>query len=322
LYLSTLDLPNAWSLHFFLPDDQATARAWLTTGALLLVTVLTIIALQVRRVRLMGEALRKSEREEAQLRRANERLAIEIEERRNAERTLQKTQEDLERAGRLAALGQLASSVTHELGQPIAAMRNQLAASEMTAGKSTLNDKMQGLVARMENITKQLKFFSRKGRDQFEHVDLTQVMEDALELLEPTVARADAVIDFARPSGPAPVKANRLRLEQVMTNIVRNALDAVQDADTRQVSISIGSDVGTAWFSVADTGHGLGDRSLDDLREPFATTRESGQGMGLGLTISAGIVSDHGGEISAHNNDTGGATFRIALPLAPAGDAP
>ncbi len=319
LYLNSRDLPNSWSLHFFVPDDQAATRAWLATGIMLFLTVLAFIALQVRRVRRIGAALSKSEQEEAQLRQANERLAIEIEERRAAERNLQKTQADLDRASRLAALGQLASSVTHELGQPIAAMRNQLAAAEMTDGATRLNDKMQGLVARMENITKQLKFFSRKGRDQFEQIDMASVMTEALELLEPSIKEADATVEFDPPHDDVTLNGNRLRIEQVMTNIVRNALDAVQGSDLRQISIRMGANETCVWFEVTDTGHGLGTRTLDDLREPFTTTRESGRGMGLGLTISAGIVSDHGGTISAKNNTSEGASFRVELPRAAAG---
>ncbi len=316
LYLSTRDLPNGWSLHFFVPDDQAVTRAWLTSGAMLFLAVLTFIALQVRRVRLIGNALQRSEEEEAQLRLANERLAIEIEERRTAERNLRKTEADLERAGRLAALGQLASSVTHELGQPIAAMRNQLAAAELSANTTPLHDKMQGLVARMEDITRQLKFFSRKGRDQFEKVDLAEVMKNALELLEASVIQSDAQITFDPPQQDVAFHGNRLRIEQVMTNVVRNALDAVAGQERRDIEITLGRDEQFVWFEVADSGHGLGDQTFDDLREPFATTRESGKGMGLGLTISAGIVSDHGGTITATPNALGGATFRVELPIA------
>lgn len=248
------------------------------------------------------------------LRAANDRLAAEIDERRAAQDRLQQTQAELERAGRLAALGQLASSVTHELGQPIAAMRNQLAAAEMTDGQSRLNDKMQALVARMEDITRQLKFFSRKGRDKFEPLDLAQAMTSALDLLEPSIAHTQARVRFTPPDDPVMVQGNRLRIEQVMTNIVRNALDAVDGADRREIVIAMALTRHQALVTVTDTGHGLGDRSMDDLKEPFATTRESGRGMGLGLTISAGIVSDHGGDISAHNNETGGATFTIRLP--------
>jgi two-component system, NtrC family, C4-dicarboxylate transport sensor histidine kinase DctB len=314
LYLRTGDLPNSWSLHFFAPDDQVVTRAWLTTGTFLALILMAFSAFQVSRVRRMRTALVRSEREETELRLANERLAVEIEERRVAERNLQKTQTELERAGRLAALGQLASSVTHELGQPIAAMRNQLAASEMTVGPTLLNEKMQGLVARMESITQQLKFFSRKGRDSFETFDLVDAIQDALELLEPSISARAAEVEFDPQKSKHPLVANKLRIEQVITNLIRNALDAVESASLRRIEVASGSTSDLVWFEVADTGHGLGNKSLDELREPFATTRESGQGMGLGLTISAGIVTDHNGSISAKNRPEGGAIFRVELP--------
>lgn len=319
LYLSTANLPNSWSLHFFVPDDQAATRAMLTTGGFLTLVLLGFSAFQVSRLRRVRSALSASEREEAQLRLANERLAVEIEDRRTAERKLQKTQVELERAGRLAALGQLASSVTHELGQPIAAMRNQLAASEMTVGATPLNDKMQGLVARMENITQQLKFFSRKGQDSFETCALIDLVQDALELLKPNIEAREVEVLFVPPREDADLTlvANKLRIEQVITNIVRNALDAVQGEQQKRVTLTVGGTPTEVWFEVSDTGHGFRDMTLDDLREPFATTRESGEGMGLGLTISAGIVSDHNGDITASERPEGGAVFHVRLPRNP-----
>ncbi|MBT0958425.1 sensor histidine kinase [Alphaproteobacteria bacterium KMM 3653] len=313
LYLSSADLPNSWSLHFFAGDGQATARAWLTTGTLVMLGAVIFIFFQLRHVRQIGDALTQSEQKEAELRMANDRLAVEIEDRRLAEKNLKKTQDDLERAGRLAALGQLASSVTHELGQPIAAMRNQLAAAEMGTGASVLTTKMQGLVARMEDITRQLKFFSRKGRDQFESVDLSEVIDAALELVEPSIGAVAAEVHFVRPSEAIELYGNRMRLEQVVTNLVRNALDAVEGSGKRQVEIRLGQEDGKTWFEVADTGHGLDGKTMNDLREPFATTRESGKGMGLGLTISAGIVADHGGILTARERAEGGAIFRASF---------
>ncbi|MCY4335425.1 MAG: ATP-binding protein [Litoreibacter sp.] len=314
LYLQTADLPNSWSLHFFVPDDQAVTRAGLTTGAFMLLLMSSFIAWQVARERRIGAALERSEIEENRLRVANTKLAKKINVRRAAEKTLQKTQADLERAGRLAALGQLASSVTHELGQPITAMRNQLTAAEMTQGPSQLNDKMQGLVARMEGITRQLKFFSRKGHDKLEPAHMSGIIESALELLEPTIAQMEATVDFAPSEQPLMIRANKLRMEQVVTNIVRNALHAIEQSDVKRVEITAGENDTEVWFEVADTGHGLEDKSLEDLSEPFATTRESGEGMGLGLTISAGIVADHDGTIAARNREAGGAVFRVVLP--------
>ena len=316
-YQRTGELPNNWSLHYFAPRGPAVLGAGLVSGGFVIFAMVSLIAIQFARNRRIGFALERSEKEELLLRQANEKLAVEIEERRLAERALQRTQAELERAGRLAALGQLASFVTHELGQPIAAMRNHLTAAEIKQGRTPLGDKMQGLVIRMENITKQLKFFSRKGRDQFETLDLHEVLDAALELIEPNVTQIGARVQVQRSDDALTLTGNKLRLEQVATNLLRNALDAVQEAEIRQITVTLGAENGDVWFEIADTGHGLGDQSFDDLREPFATTRESGQGMGLGLTISAGIVTDHGGTISAKDRPGGGAQFRVTLPKDP-----
>ncbi len=315
LHLVAGNMPNDWALHYFAPADRAVQRSWLVVGSLLLLAGAVWLVLQIQRTRRIRAALRRSEHEEAELRRANDRLAIEIEERRAAEQRLKKTQSELERAGRLAALGQLSASVTHELGQPIAAMKNHLAVSEMQGGTNGQTAKLQSLVDRMEGITRQLKFFARKGRDDMEAVDLRQAMQAALDLVQPNIETQKVEVETRWPKTPVRVRANRLRLEQVMTNLIRNAVDAMVGAKERVLEVSIGEGDGeTVWFEVADLGHGLGERSFDELREPFATTRESGQGMGLGLTISAGIVDDLEGSMTAKNRSGGGAVFRVSLP--------
>lgn len=310
LHLTAGGLPNDWALHYFTTDTQARTRAFLVTGLMLILAGAAFIVFQIERTRRIGSALQRSVDEEAALRRANARLAVEINERKRTEQRLQKTQSDLERAGRLAALGQLSSSVTHELGQPIAAMRNHLAAAEMAQGSSALTQKLQDLVGRMEGITRQLKFFSRKGRDNLELLDLKDTMQAALELMAPVLDHSDITVSHAAPDAPVMLYANRLRIEQVMTNLLRNATQALDGAQDPRLEIEIAQDATGVWFEVRDNGHGLGDQSLSDLREPFATTRESGQGMGLGLTISAGIVDDHRGTMTAENRAEGGATFR------------
>lgn len=316
LHLTAADLPHDWTLHYFASDATAVARSWLVTGAAVILAGVALILLQVQRARRMGAALRRSEEEEAQLRQANERLAIEIDERRAAERRLKRTQGELERASRLAALGQLAASVTHELGQPIAAMRNHLAAAELSRPDTTgFNAKISGLVDRMQDITRQLKFFARTEVEDFGNVDLRDAMNASLSLVEPNIDATGTRVDLNFPDGPVMIRASRLRLEQVFTNLLRNAIDSVEDVEDPKVIITLGTAAdGAAWVEIADNGHGLGDATLADLQEPFVTTRESGRGMGLGLAISAGIVNDHGGEMSAWNGEGGGAVFRVAFP--------
>ena len=323
LHLISNDLPHGWSLHYFASDDRATARSWLVTGVFVILAGLLVMYLQLQRTRRIGAALVRSEQKEAELRQTNERLAVEIAERREAERRLKKTQDELERASRLAALGRLAALVTHELGQPIAAMRNHLTAAELSSQASpSVTARIGGLVDRMEGITRQLKFFARTQEEEFEPVDLLEAMQVSLGLVEPNLSEHDIGMTLVEPDGPVTVYGNRLRLEQIMTNLLRNAADAVEEMDEPHIRIEIGHGDEVVWFEISDNGHGLGDATLDELQEPFVTTRESGRGMGLGLAISAGIVKDHHGRMTARNLSEGGAIFRVEFPADSANGQP
>lgn len=315
IHLSASVAPHDWVLHYFADDNAAVTRSLLLTGLVMLLAGAGFLVSQVRRTQRIGAALRRSEAEEAQLREANERLAVEIDERRTAERRLKRTQDELERASRLAALGQLAASVTHELGQPIAAMRNHLAAAEI-GGQPAVRfiPRITGIVDRMEGITRQLKFFARNDREEFGPVDLEVVVQAALSLVAPNISNVGATTSVDAPDQPVIVRGNQLRLEQVLTNVLRNAADAVENCAERRIDIMLGQGHDIGWVEVHDTGHGLGQARLDELQEPFVTTRESGRGMGLGLAISANIVKAHQGRFSADNLARGGAMFRIEIP--------
>ncbi len=316
LHLTANDLPHDWALHYFSSDSRAVVQSWLVTVGLGVVAGTILILFQIQRTRRMATALGRSEQEEALLRSANERLAIEIEERRNAERRLKRTQSELEQTSRLAALGQLAASVTHELGQPIAAMRNHLAAAEISAsGPQPMTGKIAALVERMEGITRQLKFFARTDQEEFGPVDLDEALQAALSLVAINIERSGAELQLSIPTAPVVVRGNRLRIEQVLTNLLRNALDASEDTDKPALWVSLGASDGLAWCEVQDNGHGLGTATLAELRQPFVTTRESGRGMGLGLAISSTIVSDHGGAMRAWNAPETGAVFRVEFPV-------
>ena len=309
------DLPHGWRLHYLASDDRAVTRASLASGAVVGLAAMALLFALYQRGQRLGAALRASEEEEEALRRANAALAREIEDRRRAERRLEETREELGRASRLAALGQLSASVTHELGQPIAAMRNHLAAAEMTGRDSGLAGVIGGLVERMEGITRQLKFFARSDGETFEDIDLRDCVSAVLGLMAPSLAAGDIDVAYDPPQTPLMARGAKLRIEQVLTNLMRNALDAMDEAQAPVLSIRMGQQGTSVWVEVADTGHGLGDATLSELREPFVTTRESGQGMGLGLAISSGILEDHGGRLEARNRADGGAVFRMVLPL-------
>jgi two-component system C4-dicarboxylate transport sensor histidine kinase DctB len=320
LHLVGMGLPHGWRLHYLGPDDPAVTRASLVSGGVLVLLALLGLAFQYQRGQRLDAALRRSEEEEEALRAANLALAREIEDRRRAERRLQETRDELGRASRPAALGQLSASVTHELGQPIAAMRNHLAAAEMTGQGAALSGVIGGLVDRMEGITRQLKFFARTDAEHFADVDLNASVAAVLELLLAPIAEGGVEVRQEAPPQPLVARGSRLRIEQVLTNLMRNALDAMEDSDAPVLTVRMGADTGQVWVEIADTGHGLGDATLSELSEPFVTTRASGQGMGLGLAISSGILKDHGGRLEARNSDgdsdSGGAVFRMILPAA------
>ncbi|NVK19774.1 MAG: sensor histidine kinase [Methylocystaceae bacterium] len=312
------DLPaRQWTLHFFASERSIQVQAWSLLITLIVIGSLIFAAWQVKKTRSIGAALRESQADSADLREANRLLAVEIEDRKQAERRLQRTQDELSRTSRLAALGQLSVSVTHELGQPIAAMKNYLTAAEISQHppKASLITQMSALVTRMENITKQLRFFSRPGSKEFEPVNLQDVLKGSEELLAVNLKAANVQYECHCPDQAVIVRGNRLRLEQVLTNLMRNAIDAMADEGVPVLTVTISAEKDQGVVRISDCGPGIGQSTIRDLEEPFYTTRASGEGMGLGLAISTEIIKEHGGTIHAENRQPKGAAFIIEVPL-------
>jgi len=283
---------NNWTLYLFADEYSVKVRAWMLIVTLGVIATSVFGLDQLRRTLKIGKALRASRADYADLSEANARLAIEVEERKRAEERLKNTQDELEKTGRLAALGQLSISVTHELGQPIAAMKNYLMAAELSKEpiQTTVLSQLSGLVTRMENITRQLKFFAHSGKDHFEDVYIQDIIQGAEELLMPDMIALN-VHYFKRVSRHAiVVRGNRQRLEQVLTNIIRNAMDAMREVDRPEIHLFVEIQNEEVTIEVSDKGAGIGHSTIDELQLPFYTTRASGEGMGLGLAISAEIV--------------------------------
>lgn len=319
LHLSAPVADQGWVLHFLADERPVWERTWLTVVIAAIVAALIHMAALFLRSERIRAALRASQADSESLRQANTALAREVEERTAAERRLEKARSELARASKLAALGQLSASVTHELGQPIAAMRNYLLAAELSGGKGEAQvqtlARLGRIVERMEGITKQLKFFAKPGEDVLAPVDLRQIIGGSVELILPDIDAAR--IDFSKslPDFPVMVQGNRLRLEQVLVNLIRNAMTAAGEGETPKVSVRLSVEAEAAVIRVRDSGPGMGGYSFEQLQEPFVTTRASGEGMGLGLAITTEIVKEHGGRISASNLPEGGAEFVVKLPL-------
>jgi two-component system, NtrC family, C4-dicarboxylate transport sensor histidine kinase DctB len=299
-----------WTLHLLTDLRGIRAKVfWYIGVAFVAILLLGGIAMSYRSSQLRS-ALHHSNAD-------RERLSIEIEERRLAQSQLQDAQTELARNSRLAALGQLSASITHELGQPISAMQNYLTAAEIQSGAAPggVNANLSGLVARMQNITEQLRFFATPARREPEIVSLQDVVAEASKLMEHTLKDANVPLTVTAPDQPIRFKGVQHRMEQVVVNLLRNALHATQDMPSPKIHIGISAADNKAILSVTDNGYGLKEKSISDLSEPFMTTKSSGEGMGLGLAISAQIIKDHDGAIAAKNGNDCGAQFDVTLPL-------
>lgn len=258
------------------------------------------------------------QRESRELRALNARLSREIAEREKVQKNLAVAEQSLAQSSKLAALGEMSAAVSHELNQPLAAMKTYLAGARLLLRRNRPEEAMSAfhriddLIERMGAITRQLKSYARKGQAAFSPVNMADALASSLSMMEPQLKSRRVRISKILPDEPVRIMGDRMRLEQVLVNLLRNALDATKSVDNPKVEIILASGE-TATLSVRDNGDGIED--LDALFEPFYTTKPPGDGVGLGLAISSGIVAELGGRLTARNGATGGAVFEIQLPV-------
>lgn len=239
---------------------------------------------------------------------ANGRLSGEIAER-------QQLQDELAQANRLAILGQIAASVAHEINQPVAAIRSYadnaaafIDRGDMATARGNLG-LIAGLTEKIGVITGQLRSFARRAGRSTGPVPVAPVIDGALLLLGPRLRRQDAVVTRDIPTDLPPARGNAVRLEQVLVNLLQNALDAATGRP--HVAIRARAEGDELLITVADDGPGLAPEVREKLFTPFVTTKPAG--LGLGLVISGDIVKDLGGSLSAGDNPGGGAVFTVRL---------
>jgi len=258
------------------------------------------------------------QRESAELRALNMRLQREIAERERVQETLAVAEQTLEQSSKLAALGEMSAAVSHELNQPLAAMKTYLAGARLLLQRNRPEEalssfqRIDDLIGRMGTITHQLKSYARKGGSALTSVNMGDALNSALSMMEPQLKQRQIRISRAVPSQPVMVLGDRVRIEQVMINLLRNAIDATGAVDDPEVDIILAAGE-TATLTVRDNGLGIED--LDQLFEPFYTTKAAGEGVGLGLAISSGIVNQLGGRLTARNAEGRGAVFEMRLPI-------
>ena len=260
-------------------------------------------------------------------RRKNQRLQAGIRERLEREvalRTaeLREAQDGLVHAAKMAALGQMSAALAHEINQPLTALQMQLGSLRLlldSGRPEAVRDGLQridGLLQRMAALTGHLKTFARKTPAGLsERLCLGDVLEQALQLLAPRM-RSEQVELRTQIDDEAEVLGDAIRIEQVILNLLHNALDAMAESETRILLVRIVREDDGCLLSVEDSGGGIAEETLGRVFEPFFTTKPVGQGLGLGLAVSYGIVRDLGGTLEAHNGELG-AVFTLRLPAAP-----
>lgn len=306
-----------WQL--ILLDDEAAVRAsarnWAFSAALAMALLLAGGALLAARRR----AIRQHLASRAALQRAHDAL-----ERKVAERTaaLQAAQDELVHAGKLAVLGQLSAGLVHELNQPLAALQTVSDNADQLIQRNRLEEartnlaRIGRLVGRLKRLSSQLRLFASKPADILGSVELLRVVQELQQQLAPRLQEGGIVLSLEGLPASLAVAGDESRMEQVLANLLGNAIDALQGwPGPRRIEVAATVAGGRARVAIRNNGPLIPDNILARMFQPFITTKPAGKGMGLGLMVSAHLVREFGGTLSAHNLAPTGAEFVLDLPL-------
>ncbi len=245
--------------------------------------------------------------------------------RKRAEAEVRKQREELSHVARVSTMGELAASMAHELNQPLGAILSNAEAAELFLEQDPPRlEMLRAILAdirkddeRAGEVIRRMRALLRKHELELQPLDLQPLVREVLKLIEPDAALRKTALSVEISSNLPRVPGDRIHLQQVLLNLLLNAMDAManQPPEQRRIKFCVGrSDHGAIEISVSDSGPGIAPEILPHLFEPFFTTKQSG--MGMGLSIARRIVEAHNGRIWAENDPAGGAIFHIALPIA------
>lgn len=323
-----------WQVTVLVPADAALAAssrtAVISAFAIALGFVVVVAAIlrrgsaarrrQMVLTEMNAELERRVDDRTAALSAANVALAGEIENREAAEQRVRRLRDELAQANRLSILGQIAAGVAHEINQPVAAIRAYAdnAGQFLGTGEPDRAVENMGAIGRMADrigeITATLRNFSRRATSRPAPVAIEDAVDGALSLLAGRIRDSGVTIERARSTDGPIVIASRIRLEQILVNLLQNALDAVKGRADGRIELSIASDRETILIRVSDNGSGVAPEVAETLFMPFVTTKETG--LGLGLVISSEIARELGGALTLEAHGGRGATFVLELKRA------
>jgi two-component system C4-dicarboxylate transport sensor histidine kinase DctB len=329
LLRATVPVPSAeWQLHLLVPAEPVLAAAETQRRDAVLGITLVLMGLAAVLVQRAGRARRSGAQQRAERQQLEERVAArtaeltsEIAERERTEARLQDARETLRQANRLATLGQVAAGVAHEINQPLAAIRSY-AGNAVTFLERGRAERVRGnletiaqLCERIGGITDGLRAFSRKGAPPPGPVEVHAAVGGAAMLLRARLDHQGVPLLRDPPEREIWITGRQVRLEQVLVNLIGNALDALEGREGGAIRLDVAAAGGEVRITVSDNGPGIAPEIMDALFMPFCTSKP--QGLGLGLVICNDIVTEAGGRIEVASGAAAGTTFTIILPEAP-----
>ncbi|MBG6508282.1 two-component system sensor histidine kinase DctB [Pseudomonas aeruginosa] len=324
---------TGWTVSIYAPRTliERPVRSVLLIGGatllalLLLLTLLTLsrrhyldrIALEAEAKRQLEERVLERTRE---LENANAQLQQEVHERDQAQRELMRAQDEVVQAGKLTALGTMSASISHELNQPLAAIRSYADNARVLLDHQRTEDargnleQISDLTTRMASIIAHLKAYARGARRAPENVQLQPAIEDALSMLASRRRAMNVELLRDVPDAPLWVQAGETRLRQILGNLLTNALDALAEkAPPRRLWVIASQDQHGVILTLRDNGPGFSEAALAHAHEPFFTTKTTATGLGLGLAICDNLLRALGGRLEMGNHLEGGAVVRLHL---------
>jgi C4-dicarboxylate-specific signal transduction histidine kinase len=263
-----------------------------------------------------------------QLTKVNDELRAQIEERQRVQAALQQSQVELAHVARLTAMGELVASIAHEVGQPLTAIvTNGSFLLRTLASTGTNRDDLRGaadaIVAdgkRASSVISRIRALLKKQETVTTEIDINVAIQEVVSLLSSETSRHQVVMSADLGAGLPRVRGDRVQLQQVMVNLIMNAVDATRVISNgpREILVRSAKDAECVVVSVEDSGAGLSPEQMVRIFEPFFTTKA--QGIGMGLSISRSIVESHSGKLSASSRTPRGAKFEFTLPTAGAGN--
>lgn len=246
-------------------------------------------------------------------------IARDVSRRKEIEQQLSEKQSELNRSSRLAAAGEMAAALAHELHQPLSAIRNYARAAQMmtpSPGNQELMQKVEREAARAAEVVQRLRDFFRGGTSHLERIGVANLIDGALEPLREDAARQNIRLE-TRIAEDSELLVDRVQVVTVIHSLVGNAIEAIAAANVKERLISVTADpAADGWVrcAVVDTGPGISPSIADRLFEPFATTKPTG--IGLGLAMSRSMIESHGGKLWIERRSAGNTVFSFSLPIA------